>query len=110
MQDDVIMIYSNGDRYEGKMKDQKRHFIGKMLYSNKDVYEGEWNQDLMRGQGTYTHANGTKVEGKFYDDMPDGTCTVTSIKGEIKHVQFKLEYDLWEYKYKIVVCRWLKKT
>lgn len=37
-----IMIYNNGDRYEGEWKAGRRHGEGKETWINGVVYEGQW--------------------------------------------------------------------
>lgn len=39
------MIYSNGDRYNGEWKDDKRNGNGEMIYFYGDKYFGEWKED-----------------------------------------------------------------
>ncbi len=57
--------FGNGDRYEGKWKDNNR--IGKGIYyfANGDRYEGEWKDGIQYGQVTYYFANGDRYEGEW---------------------------------------------
>ena len=34
-------IYTNGDKYEGDFKDNKKHGIGKLIYKEKGEYYGQ---------------------------------------------------------------------
>lgn len=84
-------IYTNGDKYEGQLKDGKRDGIGtyifangckyvgdwkndikdgvgSIFYINGDIYSGQWRKDKREGQGTYVFANGHKYLGQWKDD------------------------------------------
>jgi hypothetical protein len=41
---------------------------GTYTYTNGDKYVGEYKNDKRNGQGTYTMANGTVYKGLFKDD------------------------------------------
>lgn len=45
------ITYPNGDIYEGKYINGKRHGKGKMTYADGSIYEGEWKNDLKDGFG-----------------------------------------------------------
>ena len=63
----VIMMYENGDVYEGYWKDGKMHGKGTMRYENGDVYEGDWKDGKMDGEGTMTNKKGAKYSAKWKD-------------------------------------------
>ena len=46
--------YSNGDLYEGPLKNLRRHGFGRLIYKNGDVYEGEFAEDKISGTGKYS--------------------------------------------------------
>ena len=37
-----IIIYSNGDKYEGQVRDNEISGFGTYFYRSNDVYKGEW--------------------------------------------------------------------
>jgi len=41
-----IIIYKNGDTYEGFVKDYKKEWKGKMSYKDGKIYIGNWKNDL----------------------------------------------------------------
>ena len=45
-------FYSNGVKYVGEWKDDKKHGQGTYVYSDGDKYEGEWKDGTQHGQGT----------------------------------------------------------
>lgn len=45
------MYYSNGDKYGGDWKDDKKEGKGIMYYNNGDKYGGEWSNDIRNGKG-----------------------------------------------------------
>ena len=71
--------YPNGI-YEGIMLDDKREIKGIMMYSNGARYEGQWRNDKKNGKGVFTSSHyynckkvvGMKYEGEFKDDKFDG--------------------------------------
>lgn len=53
-----ILTYTNGDKYTGDWRNNKRHgygtshlIIGVFTYYNGDTYEGEWSNDRKEGKG-----------------------------------------------------------
>ena len=62
---DGIFFYSNGDKYKGEWKDDKRHGNGVIFYSNGHKYDGQWENDKKHGMGKFTWSNGDTYEGKF---------------------------------------------
>jgi len=49
----MVIIFNNGNKYEGQMKDRKFHGKGKYTYVNGDYYEGEWLNDKEHGFGLF---------------------------------------------------------
>ena len=45
----VIIISTNGDRYEGSQLNGKRHNWGTMQFINKNIYTGSWEKGEMNG-------------------------------------------------------------
>ena len=46
--------YSDGSRYVGEFRDNKRSGQGTLTFANGDKYVGEWSDGNENGQGTYT--------------------------------------------------------
>ena len=69
------IVYSNGDLYDGPLKDLRRHGEGKLIYAGGDVYEGSFAEDKIDGYGRYTYANGDVYEGEFKNGLMDGEGT-----------------------------------
>ena len=81
--------YQNGI-YEGIMLDDKREIKGIMMYSNGARYEGQWRNDKKNGKGIFTSSHyynckkvvGMKYEGEFKDDKFDGYGVTTYTNGD----------------------------
>lgn len=75
------ITYSNGDTYEGAVKDCLRHGTGTYIWHDSDgkvaaKYEGAWTDGVMGGgQGTYYYSEATypHLQGPFYNGKPNGT-------------------------------------
>ena len=67
--------YTNGDKYLGEFKDNKRNGHGTYTYANGDKYVGEYKDNLENGQGTFTFADGDKFFGGYKDGKYDGFGT-----------------------------------
>jgi hypothetical protein len=59
-----IVTDINGNKYEGEMKDGKKHGKGKINYANGVKYTGDWINDIRTGQGVLTFTNGHRYEIK----------------------------------------------
>jgi hypothetical protein len=46
--------YSDGSRYVGEFRDNKRSGQGTLTFANGDKYVGKWSDGKENGQGTYT--------------------------------------------------------
>ncbi len=64
--------YSNGDKYTGIFKDEKRHGIGIYLYKHGDVYEGEFTDHEIKGKGAYIFVTGKKYIGEWEGGIYNG--------------------------------------
>jgi hypothetical protein len=83
------IVYANGDRYEGQLKDGIPHGQGTLVYANGDRYEGEWQDDKRHGQGTYTHSSGAKYEGQWKGGKKHGEGTYKYSDGNRYEGQLK---------------------
>ncbi len=68
-----VIIYSDGDRYDGYFQYNKLNCRGRMIYASGTVYEGEWKDDNRHGKGNYTHLDGLRYEGEWFEDKRHGT-------------------------------------
>ena len=67
--------YPDGGRYEGEVKDGKRHGKGTLFWTDGGRYEGEWQNDKRNGQGTHYYADGHKYVGQWKDNYKHGQGT-----------------------------------
>jgi hypothetical protein len=94
-------VYSDGDKYEGQWKDDKRHVKGTVTYRGQDgnvveKYEGDWYEGKMHGFGRYVYADGGVYEGQWVDGKMCGKGTYVfpngnKYEGETRH-QTALKY------------------
>ena len=84
------ITYSNGDKYTGTFKDEKRHGIGIYLYKHGDVYEGEFADHEIKGIGTYLFATGKKYVGEWEGGIYNGYGIFYDVSEEI------IEKGTWE--------------
>lgn len=62
-----ILVYENGNFYEGDFKNGKFSNFGKFIFFNGDVYEGQMLENNFHGKGTYTFQNGDQFVGTFFN-------------------------------------------
>ncbi len=60
--------FEDGEFYEGKLLDNRKHGRGKYVYFDGSYYDGEWKNDKKDGEGVYTLADKTKIKGIWDDD------------------------------------------
>ena len=73
--DTIKITLTNGDKYEGGWKDDKRNGKGTTVYLNGDKYAGNWKDDKKHGFGTMIRADGAKYEGEWKNDIKNGIGT-----------------------------------
>jgi len=66
------ILMSNGEFYEGNLKNNMRNSTGIHYYRNGDFYEGEWQNDKRVGRGRVFKLDGSKMSGVFLEDKADG--------------------------------------
>ncbi len=59
--------YTNGDVYEGNLKDETPHGKGTMIYANRDIYEGNWEKGKPHGQGKMKYKQYDQNKKKYID-------------------------------------------
>jgi MORN repeat len=72
MDGQVKILMSNGEFYEGNLKNNMRHSTGIHYYLNGDQYDGEWDQDKRVSKGRIFLVDGGKMTGVFVQDKLEG--------------------------------------
>ena len=71
------MIYSNGDRYHGQIRNGRRHGRGVFTWPSGDRYEGDFVNGKRTGRGVYTWPSGDRYEGDFVNGKRTGRGVYT---------------------------------
>lgn len=74
---------SNGEFYEGNIKNNQRHGQGSHHYKTGDEYIGEWQNDRRIGRGRLLTKDGSKLAGMFIEDAADGFVEYEDRMGNI---------------------------
>jgi len=78
-----IMIYNNGDIYEGNWKNNKKDGIGIYKNKNGEIYLGEYKEDKKNGYGKIIYLSGYVYDGKWKNDNKEfGKINSEKIKRE----------------------------
>lgn len=77
-----VLVYHNGNQYDGHWQDGAAHGVGVKSYSNGDVYAGEWLNGKRVGHGLYRFSNGDTYEGEYLDDHSEGYGQLLTHRGE----------------------------
>ncbi|CAF1161901.1 unnamed protein product [Rotaria sp. Silwood1] len=64
-----------GNRYEGELREGKKHGKGKMDYADGNKYIGDWANDVRTGQGVFIWSDGSHYEGQSKDNNMHGKGT-----------------------------------
>lgn len=85
-----IMVFNNGDRYEGVVHENKLDGIGCYEFANGNRYEGEFVEGKMSGNGIFQFKDGNRYEGEFYNNKiyGDGTLYLKTSDGVISITGF----------------------
>ena len=84
-----ILSYTNGDKYEGDVKNSVRDGFGTYYYHNGDKYEGWWKDNKKHGMGTLFYKDGNLYVGQWKNSEKEGIGTLYSRNGEKYHGEFK---------------------
>lgn len=84
-----VFEYSNGDRYEGGLKDGLRNGEGILYTADGSVWRGNWKDGLLEGEGSFQSAAGFNYEGEFHQGNMDGTGTLTYADGTVYQGTFQ---------------------
>jgi len=69
---DNVLIYSNGDKYQGDLSKNKPNGEGVMLYANNNKYMGSWIAGKPHDQGTMQYADGSSYTGGWKKGLKEG--------------------------------------
>lgn len=69
------LYFKNGDKYVGQWQNDKKHGQGTYLYADDEKYVGQWENDNMHGEGTYFFKSGNKFTGRWQNDKKQGRGT-----------------------------------
>ena len=64
---DGIYTWSDGEKYVGGYKNDKKHGQGTYTWADGSKYVGEYKDDKKHGQGTMTLPDGQKIVGVWKD-------------------------------------------
>lgn len=76
------LTWSNGDVFEGTLKNGKRHGKGSFVWSNGQRYKGDWVEDVPSGQAVVDFANGNHYEGLVENSIPKGAGMMHFASGD----------------------------
>ena len=83
-----IFYFKNGDRYEGDFKDGKKEGRGILYYNNGERYEGDFKNDTKEGKGIRYYINGDREIGDFLCGEPIGTHAILTSNGDVKSKKY----------------------
>ncbi len=69
------LSFKNGDKYIGRWREDKKHGQGTYIYADGDKYAGQWQNGNMHGEGTYFFKSGNKFTGQWQEDKKHGPGT-----------------------------------
>jgi hypothetical protein len=69
--------YSNGDKYVGEWRNDKRNGLGTYTYENGDIYIGQSLDNKRHGHGTFSFFDGEKYVGNWKYGKRDGQGITT---------------------------------
>ena len=76
------IIYDNGERYAGFMKDGLPNGYGMKYYPDGARFEGNWQNGYENGMGTYYFPNGDWLEVVWRNGVANGPGTYFRANGE----------------------------
>ncbi len=81
--------YSNGNKYVGEFRNDKRNGLGTFTFANGSKYVGEFRDDKINGHGTFTFSNGNKYVGEFRNEKINGLGRFTYADGDMYVGEFR---------------------
>ncbi|MBE7382890.1 MAG: pentapeptide repeat-containing protein [Leptolyngbya sp. SIO1E4] len=84
-----IMLFANGDRYDGEFRIGQRNGCGTFTFSNGRQYMGEFRNDQFHGVGIWQLESGERYVGQFEDNKCEGWGTFLFTDGSSKSGTWK---------------------
>ena len=81
MDGDGVLVFNNGDKYEGTVHENFIDGIGCYTFTNGNRYEGEFVEGKMNGLGIFQFKKGDRFEGEFVDGKIYGDGTMYLVDG-----------------------------
>ena len=84
----VLLIYADGNQYEGDFINGMFHGKGVFTWANGDRYEGDFFLNKRTGKGSYWWSSGESYEGDFVDGKLSGWGKYTWSDGTFYNGEF----------------------
>ena len=79
------MTNSDGSKYDGEFKEDKRHGTGTLTDPDGSIiYNGEWEKGKMHGNGILTAPNGNTYNGSFKEGKTRPIQMATNMREFLK--------------------------
>ena len=62
-------VWSDGEKYKGEWKLDKKHGKGEKTWTTGEIYRGEYQDDVMQGSGTKEHPSGAIQRGRWLQNV-----------------------------------------
>lgn len=82
-----VMVWDNGQHYEGNFKNGQRYGYGYMRYTTGNIYIGEWEENTQHGHGMLSfkeHPTQKKFVGEWKRNVREGYGTLHQKDGTYK--------------------------
>ena len=79
-----VMLFTNGDRYDGEFKNGDRNGCGTFTFANGRQYMGQFSNDQFNGVGVWQLETGDRYVGQFRNSKCHGWGTFLAIDGSSK--------------------------
>lgn len=79
----VDLVYADGSRYEGGMKDNSRNGSGTLTGQDGTEYKGNWVMGNKSGYGTMSYEDGSVYRGYFIEGVRSGYGKLLYVNGDI---------------------------
>lgn len=77
-----MIIYPNGDKYQGERSEGLPHGRGILCYSDGEKYVGDFKNGIADGMGTFIYLNGDKYKGEFRNGLRNGRGVLHYVNGD----------------------------